>query len=199
MLTTRTSTLAAAAVLAGGLLAGCGSSSSSSSSAAGPGGGGSSVASGPGNGGPGTTASRASFRACLQAHGVTLPARPSGSRRRAGGYGGGGLFGGGGGGGGGFGRLRANPKLAAAFQACGGGRFPRRRFGVPTHAAIQRFVTCVRRHGYDMPAPNFSGGPIFPSSIRTNAKFQAASRVCASTLFPAGADTGAPPSQAPGA
>ena len=36
-----------------------------------------------------------------------------------------------------------------------------------------------------MPNPNFSGkGPIFPANIRTNTKFQAASKTCQSILVP---------------
>jgi hypothetical protein len=34
-----------------------------------------------------------------------------------------------------------------------------------------------------MPNPNFKGGPIFPASIRTSTKFQAASRACLSQLM----------------
>jgi hypothetical protein len=79
-----------------------------------------------------------------------------------------------------------NPKLRAAFQACGarfgfgrGQRFPLSR------AAITKYVTCVRQHGYSLPNPNLSGkGPVFPGNIRTNAKFQAASRSCQSLLAP---------------
>jgi hypothetical protein len=80
--------------------------------------------------------------------------------------------------------------MRAAFQACGarfgfgagGGRFR----GQITHTAINNFVKCVKQHGYNMPAPNFSGtGPIFPRNIETNAKFQAASRACQSLLIPA--------------
>ena len=80
-----------------------------------------------------------------------------------------------------------NPKLRAAFQACGaqfgfgGGRFR----GRLSRTAITKYVTCVRQHGYDLPNPNFSGkGPVFPANIRTNAKFQAASRACQSLLVP---------------
>jgi hypothetical protein len=45
----------------------------------------------------------------------------------------------------------------------------------------------VRQHGYpEMPNPNFSGkGSVFPANIRTNPKFQAASRSCQSILVPA--------------
>ncbi len=46
-------------------------------------------------------------------------------------------------------------------------------------------MTCVRQHGYNLPSPNFSGkGPVFPANIRSNAKFQAASRACQSLLVP---------------
>ena len=92
---------------------------------------------------------------------------------------------------GGGGRFANNPKLRAAFQACGaqfgfrggaGGGFRRRL----SQAAVTKYVTCVRQHGYNLPKPNFSGkGPVFPANIRNNAKFQAASRACQSLLAPA--------------
>ena len=167
-----------AVLLSGCLIAACGSSSSSSSSTT-------AVAAA---GGPPSTASRTALRTCLRQHGVKLPARPGGFRNggRAGATGAGGgppagaFFGGGGSGA----RFRNNPKLAAAFKACGGRAFPRRRFRL-SHSAVNRFVACVRQHGYKMPKANFSGnGPIFPASIRTNSNFQAASRSCAKLLFP---------------
>jgi hypothetical protein len=78
-----------------------------------------------------------------------------------------------------------NPKTRAALQACGarfgfgGGRFR----GTLARANITKYVTCVRQHGYNLPNPNFSGnGSVFPSKIRTNPKFQAASRACQSLL-----------------
>ncbi len=84
----------------------------------------------------------------------------------------------------GGGTFQANPKLRAAIQACGGGNFRRgRRFQI-SHAAINNYVACVRKRGYDLPSPNFSGqGPVFPAGIRTNPKFQAASKPCQSLLF----------------
>jgi hypothetical protein len=154
-------------------------------------------------------AERAKLRTCLEQHGVTLPSRPagggpptsgSGTTPGAGGgppAGGGGFFGGGGGGAG------ANPKFRAALKACGvnfrvgAGRFnPAAR-----RAAINKFVSCVGQHGYKLPKPNFSGkGPVFPRNIESNAKFQAASKACASVLRPqGGASPGggeAPPSNA---
>jgi hypothetical protein len=49
----------------------------------------------------------------------------------------------------------------------------------------------VRQHGYSLPNPNFSGhGPVFPASIRSNPKFESASRPCQRLLFPA--RTGSP-------
>jgi hypothetical protein len=43
----------------------------------------------------------------------------------------------------------------------------------------------VRQHGYNLPSPNLSGkGAVFPSTIRSNPAFQAASRACQSLLFP---------------
>jgi hypothetical protein len=149
-------------------------------------------------------ARRAKLVACLKQHGVTLPNRPPGGG--SGGGGGGGFFGGGGGAGGanpggpnaGAGRsggfFRNNPKAAAAFKACGadfgGGRFrpgAGGRFKI-SHTAINNFVACVRKHGYNLPKPNFSGkGSVFPSNIRNNAKAEAAIRACSSLLRPAGA------------
>jgi hypothetical protein len=160
------------------LIAACGNSSSSTTTLAAA-------------GGPPSTASRSALRTCLRQHGVNLPARPGSFRNRNGGRGGapgagggppaGGAFFGGGGSGA---RFRNNPKLAAAFKACGGRALPRRRFRL-SHSAVNRFVACVRQHGYNMPNPKFLGnGPIFPAGIRTNSKFQTASRSCAKLLFP---------------
>ena len=104
------------------------------------------------------------------------PARPGPTTPRRGFFGGGGAF-------------ANNPKLRAAFQACGarfgfgaGGQGFRGRL---SRANITKYVTCVRQHGYNLPSPNFSGkGPVFPANIRSNAKFQAASRACQSLLVP---------------
>lgn len=163
-----------AALALGLVIAACGSGSgtnSSSNTAT------TTVAAGGGGAGP-NSARRAALVACLKQHGVTLPSRPAGTGttgRR-------GFFGGGGG------AFANNPKLRAAFQACGarfgfggGGRFT----GRLSHTVITKYVACVRQHGYNLPNPNFSGkGPVFPMNIRTNAKFQAASRACQSILVP---------------
>ena len=169
----------------GGLIAACGSASSSSTT----------TTSASAAAGGGTNASRrAALVACLKQHGVTLPARPPGSGAPPAASGGGtgttgtgttprrGFFFGGGGG------PAANPKFRAALQACGakfgfrGGQGFRRRL---SHAAITKYVTCVRQHGYNLPNPNFSGkGPIFPANIQSNKKFQTASRACQSLLIP---------------
>jgi hypothetical protein len=172
------------AVLAvGGLIAGCGSSSSASSASKATT---SSTTASAAAGGAPNTARRAALAACLKQHGVTLPARPpgagggpppgsggSGTTPRRGFFGGGGGF-------------ANNPKLRAAFQACGArfGFGGGQRFRL-SRTAITKYVTCVRRHGYNLPNPNFSGkGPVFPANIRANAKFQAASRACQSLLAP---------------
>jgi hypothetical protein len=173
-------------------LAACGSSSTGSSSAAAS----ASSSSSSSGSGSGSGFNRTKFASCLKAHGVTLPTRPAGAgHRRPGAGGGGGFFGGGegggaaGGGGAGGGRF-ANPKLQAALKACGGANFAGRRRFTFSHAAVDKFVACVKQHGYDLPAPNFSGkGGVFPASIEKNKKFQAASKACASDLRP----TGAPP------
>jgi hypothetical protein len=192
-------------------VAACGSSSSTGSSSSS-----SSSASAAAGGAGGSTATRTKLIACLKSHGVTLPTRPAGAGGAgargsgAGGAGGagappsgsgtrprgGGFFGGGGA----AGRFANNPKLQAAFKACGGTRgfAPGRRFGF-NHAAVTKFVACVKQHGYDLPAPNFSGkGSVFPASIQKNKKFQAASKACAADLRPTGAGSspgagGAPP------
>jgi hypothetical protein len=181
------------------VLAACGSSSNTSSSSAGAGSSSSAAAGGA------NSAARTKFAACLKSHGVTLPTRPAGARRRpqnggghgGGGYGGGfggggGFFGGEGGGNGGQGAPGGaanrfnNPKFQAALKACGGARFTQRRF-TPDKAAVTKFVACVKQHGYNLPAANFSGkGAIFPAAISRNKKFQAAARACASDLRPRG-------------
>ncbi|MGO9819180.1 MAG: hypothetical protein ACLPTJ_00845 [Solirubrobacteraceae bacterium] len=179
-----------ACVAAACLLAACGSASSSSSSAA-------------ASAGAGAAAGRSKLVACLKQHGVTLPSHPGGFRRPnsgssssgsgtppAGGYAGGGFFGGGFGGGSGA-RFRNNPKLQAAFKACGAS-FSAHRFNFANRKVeIDKFVKCVRQHGYDLPTPNVSGtGPVFPRSIESNKKFETAARSCASLLAPRG---GPPP------
>jgi hypothetical protein len=188
------------ALAVGCLMAGCGSASSSSSTTGSAGASSSSTTTSAATGAAGGTgARRTALVACLKSHGVTLPTRPAGAPP-AGGTGtgttgtgtgtggppGGGFFGGGAGGGGrGFAN---NPKLAAAFKACGanfgfrgGGRFA----GRISHTTITKYVACVRQHGYNLPSPNFSGkGAIFPSNIRTNPKFVSASKACQSILIP---------------
>ena len=51
--------------------------------------------------------------------------------------------------------------------------------------AVDKYVACVRQHGFDLPAPNFSGtGPVFSTAkVDTHsAKFAAASKACQSLL-----------------
>jgi hypothetical protein len=170
------------------VLVACGSSSKTSSAS-------SSGSAAAGAAAGGAAANRSKLVACLKAHGVTLPNRPAGAGGRpnggeGGGFGGGGGFFGGGGANGGAagpGARFNNPKFRAAIQACGGNRFPQRRFA-PNKAAVTKFVVCVKQHGFNLPTPNFSGkGAIFPATIARNKKFQAASRACASDLRPPGA------------
>jgi hypothetical protein len=187
----------------------CGSSSTTSSSGSAAASASSTTGSGSGRGGfARNPAQRAKLEACLKQHGVTLPARPPG----AGGPPGAGSGSGSGSGsssgssttpgsGGGFGGRRrgffgggagANPKLRAALRACGvnfrggAGFNPAAR-----KAEVNKFVTCVAQHGYNLPKPNLSGqGPVFPRNIESNSKFQAASKACASDLRPPGAPQG---------
>jgi hypothetical protein len=197
-ITSRKGLLALVVLASGVLVAACGSSGGSGTTT------GTTAttasASAAGAGGP-NSARRAGLIACLKQHGVTLPARPPGSGGPGSGAPGSGGSGGTGGAGGtgtgttprrgfffGGGGPAANPKLRAAFQACGakfgfgaGGRFRARL----SHTVIAKYVACVRQHGYNLPNPNFSGkGPVFPANIRSNAKFQAASRACQNLLVP---------------
>jgi hypothetical protein len=196
--TLRPAALAVVIAAAALLLAACGSSSNTGSTTS------ASAGSAAASAGGASSATRSKFVACLKAHGVTLPARPAGARQRPpGGYGEGGapgfFFGGGGGaaaGGGAPGGARPgagrfnNPKFRAAIQACGGGQFRQRRASF-NHAAVTKFAACVKQHGYNLPAPNFSGkGPIFPATIARDKKFQAAAKACASDLRPQGAGAG---------
>jgi hypothetical protein len=150
--------------------------------------------------------SRTKLAACLKQHGITLPSRPVGAKPPSGGYGGGGHGGAGGGYGGGggfFGGGAGGPggakgaqssKFRAAFKACGadfggGGRYARGGAGgfKPSAAALSKFSACVDQHGYKLPKPNTSGhGSIFPKSIESNKKFEAAAKACSSDLRPSG-------------
>jgi len=183
-------------VIASGALAACGSSSNTTSSTTASASASGST-SGAAAGGGANSARRAQLVSCLKAHGVTLPSRPAGAPPGGGSGGSSGtgtgtgttttrrrgfFFGGGAGG------ANISPKMRAAFQACGanfgagGGAFR----GRISHTAINNFVACVKQHGYpQMPSPNFSGkGPIFPRTVETNAKFQAASKSCQHLLIP---------------
>jgi hypothetical protein len=186
------------ALALGCLIAACGSASSTTTSSASAGASNSGTTTSASSGAGPNSARRTQLVACLKQHGVTLPARPAGAP--PGGTGGGSGAGGAGSGTGtgttprrgfffgGGGAFANNPKMRAAFQACGakfgfggGARFR----GNISHTTITKYVTCVRQHGYDLPNPNFSGkGPVFPANIRTNPKFVTASRACQSILVP---------------
>jgi hypothetical protein len=174
-------------------LAACGSSSSSTKST-------SSSSSSAAASASGSSASRTKLTACLKQHGVTLPSH-------AGGYHGGGGYGGGGGtppagangshkfkpgsGHGGFFGGAQGKKMQAALKACGANFKGRGGFAGrfrPSTTELAKFTACVASRGYKLPKANTSGkGSIFPKSIETNKKFEAASKACASDLRPAGA------------
>lgn len=176
-ITSRRALLVLSVLVAGCLIAACGSSKSSTSASA---------STSTSTSASSASSRRAQLEACLKQHGVTLPSRPAGASGRPPAGGGPGFFGGGG--------FRGNPKDAAAFRACAANFGFRGRPGTfrLSHTAVTNYVACVRKHGYpQMPNPNFSGkGPVFPASIRSNSKFQAASRDCESMLRPAGAPNG---------
>jgi hypothetical protein len=99
---------------------------------------------------------------------------------------------------GGAGFLGGNTKDAAAFKACAadlGGGFGRGGVTRPSagfsassaadRTAVTNYVACVRKHGYDLPNPNFSGkGPVFSTTQvnRSSAKFVAANSACEGLL-----------------
>lgn len=185
-------------------LAACGSSSSGSS------GGGSTSAASTTASATGPAGGRAGFarlRSCLQQQGVTLPRPPAGAQGRTQTQpnGGGGPGFGFRRGGGFFSRLpiAERMRLQAAMQKCGarfGARF--RRFGFDASSpafrrALTAYVACVRRNGFDLPAPNTSGnGPIFdPSKVnRQDPRYLAANAKCQQLLAAA---RPAPPGGAP--
>lgn len=91
-------------------------------------------------------------------------------------------------------------KLEQAMEECGGQGGPGGRPGgadgqgrgqrpdvndADYQASIKAYVTCVRKNGYDLPDPDFSGdGPIFdPKKVdQQDATFQKASKACQSEL-----------------
>lgn len=101
---------------------------------------------------------------------------------------------------GGFGNLsdEDREKLQKAMEKCGGQAPGANRRGGPAGArqrpdvnsaayrkTINAYVTCVRKNGYDLPDPDFSGdGPIFdPKEVdQQDATFKKASKACQSTL-----------------
>ncbi len=159
-----------------------------------------------------TGSGRARFsalRECLQKEGITLPTRPQGGKP-SGGKPGGGLFLGGGG-------QRTLPsgvsrsKFEAAIKKCGGGG-SFQRFGDRNRLnnanfkkSLEKFATCMRQNGVNVPAPNTTGkGPIFDTKgIDTgSAKFRTAQQKCSSLLGfarPGGAGAAGAPAGAPGA
>ncbi|MGE4425724.1 MAG: hypothetical protein AB7G37_04635 [Solirubrobacteraceae bacterium] len=88
-------------------------------------------------------------------------------------------------------------KLQKAMEACGsrmGGRSAGgQRGGRPAvrdadyRERVKAYATCVRKNGYDLPDPDFSGdGPIFdPDEVdQSDAKFRRASAACQTELRP---------------
>jgi hypothetical protein len=188
MLTKSRPTLVALTIALVGLTAGCGSSSSNSNSA-------SSSTSSSASTAAGAHTSRTALATCLRQHGINFPAAAGpgagGAPAGAAGTGSGSPPAGtqpsgsppAGGPPSGFPGGANNSKFQAALRACGA-RLPRgRRPAAFSRHTIQKYVTCVRQHGYNLPNPNLSGhGGVFPSNIRSSAKFQAASKSCQGTL-----------------
>jgi hypothetical protein len=169
-----------ASVLATIVLTACGSSSSSTTTSTGT--------TATGTASAGSAQQRAAIQACLKKAGISIPSRPAGSTsttpRTSSTPRSGGLFRSGGG------ALASNPKVRAALQKCGLS-FGRRRAGSSqvSNPAYQRsvnnYVACVRKNGYNLPTPNFSGnGPVFNASQvnRNDPKFKAVSAKCQQLL-----------------
>jgi hypothetical protein len=177
-------------------VAGCGSSSSGSGSTQ------ASATTGPGG------TNRQAIADCLKKQGIDVPQRPSGAPPQGGGPGAGGpsagggfLFGGGPQGGGNGSGGRDFSKIRAALQKCGiNPQQGQRRFNPQNSAqfrqALTKFVSCVRKNGYDLPDPNMSGnGPVFDSSKvdRNDPKFKSATGKCAGKLQALRPQGGGPP------
>lgn len=167
-------------------LTACGGSSKGSTttnaSVATPPNGGGGGASGPtGPAGPRSGRFKA-IRECLRKSGIAPP-KPSPGQRRPGGPGG--FLGGGR-------QLPAGVTRAqyeAALKKCGGGlplAGTRGHFNSPAFKqALDKFASCMRENGVNVPAPNTSGsGPIFSTKglDTTNPKFRAAEAKCSSDL-----------------
>lgn len=178
LITARGAPLAVAILVAATAVAACGSSSSGSASA-------SATANAAGSA---QRANRSALTTCLREHGVRLPSRgagpgggapPSGSAGPGvppSGFSGGPPAGFSGGPGG-------NSKIRAAFRACGAAAPTGRRASGSFRAAIVKYVTCVRRHGYQLPNPNLTGqGAVFSAKIQSDPKFKTPSKACQNLL-----------------
>ena len=88
-------------------------------------------------------------------------------------------------------RLASNPKFAAAFAKCAGllGGFGAGRLGGEVaglggnqreRAEVVSYTACMKQHGVNLPAPNFSGsGSVFPNTVnRTTTAFRSANAKC---------------------
>ena len=175
-------TIVLVSVLAAIALTACGSSSSSTTKT-------STSSTATSTPGAGSAQQRTAIQACLKKYGVTLPSRPARSTSTAPRTGTtprtGGLFGSGG-----SSAFASNPKIRADLQKCGisVGQRPAATSQVSNpvyQRAVNNYVACVRKNGYNLPKPNFTGkGPVLNTSQvnRNDPKFKAASAKCQQLL-----------------
>jgi hypothetical protein len=81
---------------------------------------------------------------------------------------------------------------AGGFGGAAGGSTAAGRAAFSTKE-LDAYVSCIRKNGYGaMPAPSTTGGAVFPKSVASNAKFEAANAKCQSLLVPAKTGSAAP-------
>lgn len=93
-------------------------------------------------------------------------------------------------------RPGASARVQAALKGCGATSRAPITSTPAFRASVVKYVACVRKHGYPLPSPKFSGrGAGFSQRIQTNPKFKTASNSCQDLLA---TGDGQPPATGPG-